>query len=319
MTSKKASYSIFGFLLAFCFLFLGLAKTEASSFSLGIYPPVIQIRAEPPADISTPIVIKNLADETSQLQIIFRPFTASGEESNATSYPLFQNVQIIDDGNKVDSFILAPKQQKTLILHIDIPQNYTKSDYYFSVIFLSKGTGYNKSTQSQILGGVATNILLSVGGSKAKGSLVEFSAPFLATKGPLPFTVKIKNSGNHFITPHGYILIKNILGQTVEKINLIPVNVLANSTRSIPSINQLRQNVSNHSMEINDVNKAYWPEAIILGPYTATLSISLSNNGPNFTKTLFFIGVPIAFILKLAIALLIVFFLVNRVITKLSK
>ncbi len=299
------------FILSVIFIFfLYPLKASSAGLSFELYPPIIQIQTNPPANISTPIIVKNLSDEALSLQIIMKPFSASSPSSSF----LAQNLQISDNKNEIKSLTLAPKQQKRLNLRINIPQNYTLSDYYFSVIFLSKNTDSNNSNETKISGGLATNVLLSVGTDiKPKGELEEFSAPFFVTKVPLPFTVKIKNTGNHFITPHGYILIKNIFGKIVDKINLMPVNILVNSTRSIPSINQLDLSASNHNVEMNDIKKAYWSEAFIPGPYTATLIISLSNQEPALTKTLYFIGLPIKIAIELLIAALVVIFIIVRI------
>src|SRR4030042_4323213 len=106
MEFKKIFYLTSSFLIvASIFLFLKISLVSASSLSLSIYPPIIQIKAISGTKISTPIVIKNLADETLKLQIILKPFTASEENgeikyfSDSKGSPLGsllnQNVQIL--------------------------------------------------------------------------------------------------------------------------------------------------------------------------------------------------------------------------------
>src|SRR5438445_12293708 len=83
------------------------------------------------------------------------------------------------------------------------------------------------------------NVLLSVGAKdqsleqtkQPKGSLEEFSAPLSMESGPLPFTIRVKNTGMHFMSVKGVILVKNMFGQTVGRIDIPPTNILANSDR----------------------------------------------------------------------------------------
>lgn len=310
--------------------FLDLTKAKASTLSLAIYPPIIQIRTIPGASVSAPISIENRANEAVKLRVILKPFTASEKENGQIKYLpdsqpnlfnslLLQRLQILDDGHKIENFTLAPKQQKKFNLHIDMPANYRQPDYYFSVIFLSQETTDGKINHSQILGGVATNVLLSVdANAKAKGQIEGFTAPSFVKNGPLPFTIKIKNTGDHFTSAHGSILIKNIFGQIVGKIYLSPANILANSTRKISSIDQLTPGKSNHSRESSESDKTYWTENFILGYYTATLNVSLSSQGPFFTKTLYFIGFPIELAAEVIIGIFIVIFLISRVKSKVN-
>jgi len=255
-------------------------KAHASGLSLGISPPILQITAEPGANIKAPIIIQNLGDESIELDIVFKP-------------PIFDKVQILDQNNPIQSLTLSPKQEKKLLLKIDIPKNETDSEYYFSIQFISKPSILNSNLNySQILGGVGTNVLLSIGKQNTKAVLQEFSAPLFLEKGPITFTLKIKNIGSHFITPQGVIVIKNMFGQIVGKIELLPVNILKDSTRSI---------------------KPFWNESFLLGAYSANLNISLSPQGPIFTKSISFFAIPTQAIIAVLTSLIIVLLIYNRI------
>ncbi|MCL4354858.1 hypothetical protein M1349_05355, partial [Patescibacteria group bacterium] len=66
-------------------------------------------------------------------------------------------------------------------------------------------------------------------------------------------------------------------------------------------------------------NSALWPEKFLLGPYTATLTISLSEQGPILKKTVHFIGFPIATIIGLIIIAILFLLIRNKVKRKLAK
>lgn len=286
---------------------------NAASLSLGIYPPVIQIDTVPPASIKTPITIQNLGEETVELKAIFKPFKAKDTENGEVEYIndspfIFQRMQLFDDLKVIDGLTLAPSQQKTLDFHIGIPKDEPAQDYYFSILFVSKDNILSNSNNSSAVGGIGTNVLLSIGPKgKAKGTIEEFSAPFFVEKGPVPFTVRVKNSGDFVFAPAGKILIKNLFGQTIGKVDLLPVNILSNSIRSIPDS---KLDAKRYTL---NATKAFWGESFLLGPYTATLNLSLSDQGPQFTRTAYFFAFPIQGVIGFFLALIIIFFIRARV------
>lgn len=323
---KTACFKLLVVVLSFALYAFSFNKTDASDLSLGIYPPIIQIRLEPPARISTPIAIENRGDETVSLQILFKPFTSNearhrtvpGEgESGEVSYlwekevysespknPLiFQNIKISEprtnlvrgeNGKAVDETTLAPKQKKSLSLNIDTPKGEKESDYYFSILFISKNVLKADLSYSQIVGGIATNVLLSIGKERPIGKILEFSSPFFLNEGSVPFRLRLENQGKHFITAQGVILVKNMFGQTVGQVELVPVNILALTSRFQETI---------------------WQKGVVFGAYTATLRINLSENGPTLVKTINFLVFPLKPIIGLAIIVFIFALLQKRLKT----
>jgi hypothetical protein len=309
-----------GFLLALFFILYSLFTPSAfaESISLGIYPPIIQIDAAPPAEVSSDIVIQNQGEESIILKIDIKPFKPKGTENGELSF-LFDNdefgadpqmierIKVYDEDNEINSVTLSPKQEKKLNLKISIPKGQTPSDYYFSIIFISENTFSSDLNLSQAAAGVAINVLLSVGPKeKPKGEIIEYSAPFFLQKGPVPFKVRLRNESDFFITPKGAIIIKNMFGQTIGRIDLLPVNILAHSTRVIPSTENLKELTAN------------WNENFILGPYTATLIIALSEEGPLFKRDIYFIGFPIEVIIGIVIVIIIIVFITKRLRKKLK-
>ena len=336
-------------LLTTCYLLL-TTKVQANSLDLGIFPPLLQIDALPPADITTPINIQNFGDETVDLQILLKPFTASKKENGEVSFPfsnspipginpfiLENSVQVGFNEHNIDSLTLAPGQEKTLQLHIGIPKDEPPSDYYFSVLFVSKSLS-GEGNLTNAAGGIGTNVLLSIGPKgKAQGIIEEFSVPSFLEKGPVPFTVRINNTGKHAIAPHGIILIKNMFGQTVGKVDLLQVNILSQTIRALPDSSQspeatpagtinpstslpLRREASRTDISqliINNSPTAFWHENFLLGPYTATLTVALSDDGPLFTQTIHFTGVPLQVTLGIIFAIVIIALIAYRVKKKL--
>jgi hypothetical protein len=297
-------------LLAICYS-LAAGSAHAQSVDLGIYPPVFQIQATAPSDVKIPFFIQNFTDSSVPLTISLKPFTADpAENGNITfldvaNYPdpfLPQRIQVLDSENSTGNLILSPQQKKDLTLEVQIPNNEPKGDYYLSLVFSSGAQNLNNRSSSQATISIASNILLSIGPvGKTQGQIADFSTPFFVTKGPVPFTVRVKNTSDHYITPKGSIVVANMFGQTIGKVNLLPVNILANTVRRIPD-----------SIQSNPTT-AVWPEKFLVGPYTATLTLALSDSGPLFTRQIVFFAFPLEYLIAILLIIGLIIFIAIRV------
>ncbi|MEX2007703.1 MAG: hypothetical protein WD992_02930, partial [Candidatus Levyibacteriota bacterium] len=168
-----------------------VSKADASAFSVELYPPIIQIKAVPPVTLQTPIIVKNQGDQSETLDISFKQFAQSDEQNGQVRYlkdeelnlkdPLMmQRISIYEEDTEISKIELGPKQQKELKLRVEVPENETASDYYFSVIFTSTSPPVSENkNKSEILMAAATNILLSVGQEEQpKIQLEQLHAPF---------------------------------------------------------------------------------------------------------------------------------------------
>lgn len=308
------------FILASCLLLIASAPTaRAQSIDLGIYPPVFQVDVTPPADIKVPFFLTNFTDVSVDLNLSLKPFEASNDENGQINFLdtidfadpfIFQKVIVLEDGSPIKAITLSPKQEKQLVLEFKMPSNQAKGDYYFSLIASSNNQEPNSSNLTKSSAGIAANVLLSVGPQgKTQGILENFSAPAFITHGPLPFTIRLRNTSDHFIAPKGDIIIRNMFDQPVGKIKLLPVNILANSIRRIPDSLQSGLALDKDYEQIKTVvekNKypvAIWPEKFLLGWYKATLTLSLSDQGPIIRRDTLFFAFPIEYIIGIFVVL----------------
>jgi len=296
---KTIIYNGFKFLflvLIFVLCTLSLSKVEASEFSLGIYPPLLKIQAQIPAMIKAPITIQNLSDDSVNLDVLIKLLGTKNENEDKV---FFSKIQVLDKTTPIRNLSLGPKQKKDLFIKIDVDKNDPQKDYYFYIQFISKENKIDKeASYSQILGGVYLSIMLSLGRQDPKATLEEFSSPVFIDRPSVPFVIKIKNTGQHFISPYGIITIKNFLKQTVSQIDIPLTNILKESTNSI---------------------RVDWTKSFILGLYTATLDLSISEEGPVFSKSLSFFAFPVRPILVAVILILVVLLTFMRVKKKLPK
>ena len=312
----------------FALLTFNSEKANAASLSLSIDPSIIEINALPPSNASSSLTIQNKSNDQIQLRILFKPFKARLENGeleyvNPQDSFIAKNVQILDGQLPVEGIVLAPRQQKNLTLNINIPEDTNISDYYFSIVFISQNTASSTSTSSFNQLGIVSNVLLSIGAKEVPDAVLEeFSTGLFYESGPVPFTLRIKNKGTHFIKPKGEILIKNMFGQNIGKLDLVSVNILSDSTRAIPNTIYMQELRSADKQKSNlsfQNPKALWKEDFLLGFYTATLNISLSNDGPSFTKSVRFFAFPFQGLILILIALISSIVIVNRVRTRMKK
>lgn len=306
-------------LLLIVYLFTGVKSAFADTVTLGIKPTIIQIDTQGPADATAPFTLFNQSDQPITLTLLLRPFSASlsndgqiaplGEGQIPGADPLiFQKVQIMDGVNTVSDITLAPQQKKTLNLHVILPKDEPPSDYYFSVIFVSNPIQNDQSSSSSLSGGISLNVLLSVGPKdKTTGHIKEFSTPFFVNGGPIPFNLLVENTSNHFFVPRGNVLIENMFGQLIGKINLQQVNVLSHSQRYIPDESQISS------------TQIIWPEKVVFGLYRATLTIALSSDGPLFQKSIYFFAFPFEILIGIGLILIILGVVISRVRKRLKR
>lgn len=292
--------------LPFAFLFLPL-KASAQGTSLGVYPPIFQIDAIAPANIQAPLSIQNSGDTPLSLSISLRPFKASDQEdgqikhineneANFADPFILQRTQILEDGAPITNVSLSPKQKKELILSIQLPKDEPPGDYYFSILFIGSPTNPSEINSSQTVAGIASNVLLSVGPkAKIEATIQEFSGPAIANAGPIELTLRVKNKNDFFITPFGDIIIKNVFGHTVGRIDFPKTNVLAKTVRSFP---------------------AKWQEKYPLGIYKASLTLSMSDEGPVVKRDIFFLALPTNVLLVAILSLFVLSYITIRVKSK---
>lgn len=300
-------------LFAFCYL-LFAERVAAQSLSVGIDPPILQIHAKPPAQIEAPIRIQNLSYQNATYNISLIPFRpkANGEieldqelKSDSEYKHILSKVKIFADGRELSQVILAPRQTKTLTIQINIPEGEKERDYYFSIVFISSSE--NQSQSSSFLGsrgGIASNVLLSVtdGDFIPDGYIEQFSAPKFVTKGPVKFKLMVFNTSNAYTTVKGHIVMKNMFGQTIGNVDIVPVNILADTPRLLSSKDDLNSSDP----------KVVWSEKFLLGYYTADLTLAMSDQGPVLRKKITFFAFPVEGILAILLASIMAIFIIKR-------
>lgn len=308
-------------------LFLGLAPAAfAQQSTIKLSPSLLQIWADPPADIQTPFTLENVGEKAMEFTIEYKPFKAADSENGQLTYfeeplpasfiSLKKNIQILDEDEKPQHIIkLGPKQKKEFLLRLNLTQPSVPKDEYFSIVFINKSTQSTSSdkekvSRTSIYTGIGMNVLVSLGEKpQPVVSLQEFSAPLYNESGPVPFTVRIHNKGVQRIAPKGIMLVKNMFGQTIGRVDLPATNILAASTRAFTDDTSAK--IASASVGLS-VPVAQWHEKFLIGWYTADLSIVGDENQQLATAQTHFFAFPLTILLVLIIALGIVTTIILR-------
>ena len=205
--------------LAFAAIALpALAQTPASptggpssELRLTTSPLPINLSVTPGTSVTTPIKIKNDGNQTEQLKATLMKFKADpttgaailSEREAADAY--FDWVTFSDP-----TFSIDPGEWKTENVTFNVPAT-AAFDYYYAIVFFRADQQTPQGTNQTILnGGTATLVLLTanVPGAKKELSIDNFTVnknifEFL----PATFNVKVQNTGNIHVIPHGNIFI----------------------------------------------------------------------------------------------------------------
>ena len=240
----KKSKLIFLALAIFVFSFSpALAQSTASNGQLLLTtsPLPINLKVTPGTSVSAPIKIKNDGNQDENLKVTLMKFKADpvtgatilGEREPADSY--FDWVSFSDP-----TFTLQPNEWKTITATFNVPTS-ASFDYYYAIVFFRADQKVQPGERQTVLnGGTATMVLLTADVPNAKKELT--LDQFTVNKNifeflPAIFDIKIKNTGNVHIIPHGNIFISKD-GQkdvAILDVNATQGAILPNSPRTFES------------------------------------------------------------------------------------
>ena len=267
------------FLFTIYYLLFTIASlARAQTFSLGIYPPLLEVMIMPGKSVTQTYQISNSGDEAEITARIvkFKPADELGNIKLETGNWKLETQEWFSLENADlalnEPFLLKEGQAKQINLKINIPQDNPEEDYYFTLLFSTKPAEKKGVIGTRTAGVIGTNILLTVsesGQPAKKGEIAEFSLANCLTRlanfclfdsfSKPKFLLRVENTGRTFWKPFGKIRSEGLLGQKWEQ-DLRPDNILAHSIRQI------------------EVSTPSASPKILLGPYRATVEFALEEN-----------------------------------------
>lgn len=314
-----------GFGILFIFLFLltfPKANAQVNNIFLGIYPPLIEVTVKPPADVSSEIRIENKNKNSIDLNILIRPFKLSDKGNGSIEYlpnntftgkdpSILEKIKVLEGVNEIKSVSLKPFETKLLNLKVLIDENSPASDYYFSILFVSKPQITGKTSTSASVG-IGTNLILSVGDTgKAHATIADFSNPRFILGNTVPFTLLVENTGDRLILPEGKIEIKDMFGRIAGEVTILKQHILAKNKRYISGSTNIETG--------NETPKIVWRGSFLFGFYEATSHIKIDNSGSSIQKKSVFFAVPLYLLFALSFMIFLILSIYIRVKRKLNK
>ena len=294
---KFALYS----LIFACLLLLNTTTSRAQTYSLSIWPPLLEVMIQPGKFVTQAYKLTNSGDDQVIIAKVL-PFEPSDSEGNINILPMpsLLSPLIFSFSDKNLSlgqpFLIKSGETKDLILKIYVPRNTTERDYFASLIFETNPEGRIGLSETQTAAKIAGNILLTVsfsGKPLKKGLISQFSSPRIVDSfDAVPFILKVENTGVAFFKPFGAIKIEGVFNQK-GTIQILPQNILPQFSRNL---------------QITP-----WKEKFILGPFKATAEFTLDSSanseqpGDKITGQITFLALPYKAILALIVVLIILF------------
>ena len=326
--SSVLSVSICALSVIICALTFLVAPSsaKAQTFSLSIYPPLLEVMIMPGKSLNYIYQLSNSGDETTVTTSIL-PFIPADELgnpqltiNNQQPFGFAQGKSAINfslensDISLNQSFTLKQGENKQIILKIDVPEDAPEKDYYYTLLFSTKPDSNLVQTGPKQAGILGSNLLLTIskdGKPNKEGEIVEFSTsrlclpssvfgirllssvlcfPLLDSFDKPHFLLRVKNTGRAFWKPFGKISVEGWFGQK-EEAELRPDNILANSIRQIE--------VATPS--------AFPKSSFLLGKYTAKVDFVPDDSETKLLKTTSFFAFPVKLTIVLLTSVLILF------------
>ena len=306
------------------FVFVSLAaalfaqETEDTSSStlagvgIQVSSPIYDFTIDPGENAQEIVKVRNVGEtvQTFYPEVFdFKPKDETGTpdfildaQDGSYAYSLASWIKISTEGIK-----LEPNESAALNFNITVPANAEPGGHYAGILF---GTSPPKvgGTQIAISNKVGSLLLVRVAGdAKETATVEEFSTPKdFFENGPVPFTVRVNNTGNVHVQPKGVIEIKNTFGKTVATfpVNEDSANVLPQSIRAF----------------LDGENNINWnPSGLTIGKFTATMTLAYGDPAKNLTDTVSFWIVPWKILLVLLLAIIITILLLVLIMKKYNK
>jgi hypothetical protein len=279
---KKAAVILAIFCLPFALVNFSVRPVFAQAAAgITIIPPKFELFANPGDTITETIRVKNNSDTPQTYGIVIEDFSSAGEEGQVvleegetdTNFSLKKWIE-----PSTQNLVVQPNEETPFPFTINIPKDAEPGGHYASVLFQIGGPTVEGVTN--VKQRVGALILLRISGNVVeKAQIDSFDAPKFSKKGPVIFTLRVKNDGTTHINPGGTIIVTDMFGKKVDELPLMSANVFPGSIRKMLTP---------------------WEKPGVLGQYTATLVATYGQqNLPLTAATKFTVVSPTAAILLL--------------------
>lgn len=222
---KKILYLIIGIII----FSTNITSTFGQGLDFQIYPTIIEIESEPGQIIKHQFIVRGSGGGNYFLKIHSLEVTdksghfISSKKANEYVDWVTLNPTLLN----FDAY-----EEKKVDLIINIPENTALGDYYLTIAMERE---LDDTKQGPVLGGsLEIPLLITVmkeGEPKLAGLIEQFKTQYIDFFNPVKFNIQIKNSGIRKLKSFGILEINNKFTNKRYSKELIPQNVLAESSR----------------------------------------------------------------------------------------
>jgi hypothetical protein len=224
---------------------------------------VVQLELNPGEKAEGNMKIINDSDEALNLSVLMQDFVVDNKNSIPNILPpdTLSNKYSASAWIGIDQmgFALPAAKVQQLHYYVQVPKNARPGGHYAATVFSPAANAKGEGSGAVINAQVGTLFYITVKGPITQNAkIAQFSAPGFSEYGPVKVTTDIKNNSDIHIQPNGLITVKNMFGQTKEKIALTGKNIFPEAMREF----------------VSETGK----NSFMIGRYTATLNAYYGSN-----------------------------------------
>jgi hypothetical protein len=215
-----------------------MAQEPTNPITLSVSPQILDVTANTGERITNTFKLTNASQETLRIKTTAKNFTPNGEEGavslteDDTTYSIAKWINV-----EPSTTTLKPNSSQSFDVFIDVPEDAEPGSHFGSVVFQTIPPE-DEEAAALISQEIAPVMLVKVAGDVIESAAIEeftTGQPNYSNQESIEFISRLKNNGSVHFKPVGQIVVKNMWGNEVTKIDLEPKNVLPDSVRKITS------------------------------------------------------------------------------------
>jgi hypothetical protein len=241
------------FIISFIFLF-GLPTKAFSQSTFSISPTIIT--GEKSKQVHQELFIQNPTETEIQLGYTIRPFSKNNGQIHFTEPDADYALAItkIRVETTDESITIPPRETLSITVSGDL-RELPSRDYYLAVIFNAQATELpEQTTGTMVSAGIAIPLIISTPEYDSSLVLDTYTLPSFILDQSLPLEISVKNVSKSMTVAQSTIEIKNLLGKTIDTLELPKQTILAGSSQDI-------------------TNQDIHPKRLLVGVYSAHLNL----------------------------------------------
>lgn len=203
----------------------------AEKIDFNIFPTIIEIESEPEQTIKYPIRIKG----TGGGEYTLKAYALQITDNQGHFVSSNQEVEYLDwISFKPETLTFENYEEKESNIFVEIPKDTQLGDYYLSIALERDFPDTQKGPL--LSGAIEIPLLITVskeGFPKLDADIKKFKTSYIDFFNPITFDIEIRNLGIRKLKSYGEVEIKNVLTNKTYTKELIPQNILAESTRIV--------------------------------------------------------------------------------------